>query len=362
VIFVMQGHSSYNPKYMGGSVGYTLNASSRSSTYDAACARISVRWAFRTSSDGPITFGSSPGNFLTNNLAGLSGVGSVGVTSAPFGDPGGIQQFWASFKSPNGSFLYYISDGTSGRNHMVGFNIGATTINGHAPWEPFSTHGSSIGFEQFDCHAWNYQGRFAAVPGGVKALQSGRDGAGIVFVIGSDAASGATSPTDLEVYAFDSNIGGDLVSLTGAVTDGTQNAINHLFVSTDGNSLIGQRTKTSDDSGDTRSRINNQNDLFCVTNVHAALNGATPDAFILSANQSHGSSVAFVGDGTATGPAAVVYSSATASTSNTSWATRTLKIVPMAPGATPVVLDSTASHYVVLSGGRKLDDDPFTSN
>jgi len=245
---------------------------------------------------------------------------------------------------------------------MVGFNISNTTIGGHAPWEPFSTHGSSVGFEQFDCCSWNYQGRFAAVPGGVKALQSGRDGAGIIFVIGSDAAAGATSPTDLDVYAFDSNIGGNLVNLTAAVTDGTSNAINHLFVSTDGNCLLGQRCKTTEDSGDTRGKLNNTNDLFCVTNVHAALEGATPNCFMVSTNKSHGSSVAFVGDGTATGPAAIVFSSGTASSSNTSWATRTLKIVPMAPGATPVVLDSVASNYVVLSGGRKLDDDPFTSN
>jgi hypothetical protein len=361
VIFTYQAHSSYNPNYMGSAYGYTINASSRSTTYDAACARISIQFAFRTSADAAINFTTSPGNYLFNMMNGLSGVGSVGAASAPFGDAGGIQQFWATFKSHNGDFLYYISDGTSGRNFMVGFNISNSAVNGRDPWVPFTTHGATIGFEQFDCNAWNYECRFYAVPGGV-TFQGVRDGAGIVFVIGSDSAAGALSATDLDVYAFDSNIGGNLVNLTSGVTDGTLNAINHLYVSADGNFLVGQRTKTGADSGDTRTMLNNNNDLFAVVNVHAALTGATPNAFMLSTAMSHGSTVAFVGERTASGPAAIVFSSAASGSTNTTWDDRTLKIVPLAPGATPVVLDSAASHYVVLAGSRKLDDDPNSSN
>jgi hypothetical protein len=364
LIFVYQGHDSYNPNYMGSAYQYTINASSRSTTYDAACARMSARFHFRTSSDGAINFGSSSAasSFLKNMLQGLSGIGSVGDTSVPFGSaPGGVQQFWATFRSHNGNFLYYISDETSSRNHMVGFNISDTTINGHDPWVPFSTHGSTIGFEQFDCNAWNYEGRFAAAPGGVLNPVSGRDGAGIVFVIGSDASAKATSATDLEVYAFDANIGGNLVALTSDVTDGTQNAINHLYVSTDGNYLAGQRAKTTVDSGDNRAILNGESDLFVVTNVHEALNGATPLAFVVSEGMSHGASVGFVGDGTPAGAQALVYSSAPKG-GNTTWDDRTLKVGLFASGTQPAVLDPTPSHYVVHGGGRKLDDDPDTAN
>jgi hypothetical protein len=359
LIFTYQSHNSYNPKYMGSAYQYTINASSRSSTYWPATARISVRFNFRTSSGGAINFASSPG--LSNMLAGLSGVGGVGTTSAPFGpNSSSTQQFWSTFRSHNGQFLYYISDDTNGRNHMVGFNISASTVNGHDPWAPFSTHGSSIGFEQFDCNAWNYEGRFFAVPAGV--TYRGRDGAGIVFVIGSDASAGATSATDLEVYAFDANIGGDLVNLTADVTDGTANAINHMYASADGNFLVGQRAETAADSGDSRAVLNSNSDLFAVVNVHAALNGAAPVAFMLSEDMSHGSSVAFVGERTASGPAAIVFSSGPKGSTNATWDDRTVKIIPMTPGSTPVVLDSAQSHYVVLAGSRKLDDDPDTSN
>jgi hypothetical protein len=363
LIFTYHGHNSYNPKYYGSAYGYTVNNSSRSTSYHAATARMSVRFEFRTSSDGAINFQSTSAasNFLKNMLQGLTGVGSIGDTSVPFGSSaGGAQQFMAAFRSHNGKFLYYISDPYPSRNFMVGFNISAADINGHAPFEPFTTHGSSIGFEQFDCNGFNYEGRFFAVPAGVEL--NGRDGAGIVFVIGSASSAGATSSTDLEVYGFDANNGGQLVALTSDATDGTQNALNHMYVSADGNFLIVQRTKTTTDSGDSRAKLNGENDLVACTNVHAALfDGAPATSFVISADMSHGSSVAFVGEGTVTGPQAVIYSAGPKGT-NTSWDDRELRLSLLAPGAPPQTLDSTKSHYFVLSGTRKVDDDPTTSN
>jgi len=309
-----------------------------------------------------------------NNLQGLActGISKVGDTSAPFTDTdnrdsgGSQQQFWATFKSANGSFLYYIVDQIDGRNYLVGFNITADVLGGHDPLEPFSPHSATIGFEQFDVNAWNYEGRFAAAPGGVAYPPSGRDGAGIVFLIGSDAAAGPTNSKDLEVYAFDANVGGDLVVLTSDVTDGAKNAINHLYVSADGNFLMGQRAPYEGDSGSDsaggRGRLNGESDLFAVTNVHDVLDeGEVPMAFLVSAGMSHGSTVALVGENTSTGPQAVIYSSA-AKGGNGTWDDRTLKINLLAQGGVPVVLDDTQSHYVVLAGTRKLDDDPESGN
>jgi hypothetical protein len=297
-------------------------------------------------------------------LQGLSGVGSIGDTSVPFGNsPGGNQQFWATFRSHNGKFLYYISDPYPSRNFMVGFNISDTEINGHKPFEPFLTHSGTVGFEQFDCPSWNYECRFFAVPAGVTYQASGRDGDGIVFVIGSASSAGATSSTDLEVYAFDANNGGQLVALTSDATNGTANALNHMYVSADGNFLIVQRTKTTADSGDTRSLLNNTNDIIACNNVHAAVFGGAPaNSFIVSEQLSHGSSVAFVGEGTATGPQAVIYSAGPKGTSNTTWDDRNLRLSLLAEGAPPQILDTTTSHYFVLSGTRKVNDDPNTSD
>jgi hypothetical protein len=296
-------------------------------------------------------------------LKGLSGVGSVGDTSVPFGSgAGGAQQLWSTFRSHNGAFLYYISDPYPSRNFMVGFNITAADINGHEPYEPFTTHGSSIGFEQFDCNGFNYAGRFFAVPGGVEYAPSGRDGGGIVFVIGSASSAGAKSSTDLEVYAFDANNGGQLVALTSDATDGTQNALNHMYASADANFLMVQRTKTTADSGDNRGKLNGENDLIAVTNVHAAVfDGAPANSFVVSSQLSHGSSVAFVGEGTVTGPQAVIYSAGAKGT-NTTWDDRELRLSLLAEGAPPQILDTTKSHYFVLSGTRKVDDDPTTSD
>ena len=183
LIFTYQGHNSYNPNYMGSAYQYTINASSRSTAYHNAAARASIRFDFRTSSDGAINFASSPGGFLKNMLGGFGGavkMGGVGDATVPFGNnAGGKQQFWATFKSPNGKFLYYVSDraqpaARSGRNNMIGFNVSGKKVGTRDPWTPFLLHAITIGFEQFDCNAWNYENRFFAVPGGVVYPPSGR--------------------------------------------------------------------------------------------------------------------------------------------------------------------------------------------
>jgi hypothetical protein len=288
-----------------------------------------------------------------------------------------VQNFWANFKSEDGRFMYYISDQIDGsltytsanRNFMVGFNMTSAAIGAgtavspvRQPFTPFITHPTTVGFEQFDCNSWNYEGRFAASPGGVTAASSGLDAKGILCVIASDTSAGAGSATDLEVYVMNTNLGTNLFALTPSVTTGSANAINHLYLSCDGNVLAGQVAKTATSSASTRALLNCNSDLFVVTNVHAVLEGDTPNAFILSAGQSHGATVAFVGDGTPAGPQALVFSSAAGSSSNTSWATRTLKAAFLASGVVPTILDSTQSHYAVLAGGRKVDDVPTTAN
>jgi hypothetical protein len=242
---------------------------------------------------------------------------------------------------------------------MVGFNTGAEAWGGRSPFTPFVPHPAAVGFEQFDCNAWSYESRFAAVPAGVAF--EGRDGAGLLCVIGSDASAGAGSATDLEVYAMDADRGGDLVALTSAVTTGAANAINHLYLSANANVLAGQVSRTAASSANGRAFLNGTSDLFVVRNVHEALAGGTPEAFVVSEGRSHGAGVGFVGEGARGGPQALVFSSGPASSSNASWATRTLLSVALAPGAVPVVLDGTASHYAVLAGGRKEDDDPTSA-
>ncbi|HEX5138448.1 MAG TPA: hypothetical protein VFY93_15850, partial [Planctomycetota bacterium] len=334
---------------------------------------ISVSLAFRNSSGAATSFSSTSN--LKNNLQGLTGVSSVGQTSFPIGETTSQQCFWATFRSEDGNFLYYISDEidsslsftSANRNLMVGFNISAgpiglgTTFSPvRNPFTPFTTHPSTIGFEQFDCNAWNYENRFAAAPGGV--FFNGRDARGILCVIGSDASAGAGSATDLEVYVMDTNLGTNLAVLTSSVTSGSGNAINHLYLSADGNMLAGQVSKYGASSATTRIQLNNNSDIFVVTNIHDVLAGATPNAIVVSAGQSHGSTVAFVGDVTPAGPQALIYSAAPSGTSNSQWAQRNLKAVPLVAGAIPATLDATKSTYAVLSGGRKLDDDATSAD
>jgi hypothetical protein len=151
-----------------------------------------------------------------------------------------------------------------------------------------------------------------------------------------------------------------MIALTSAITDGKSNAINHLSVAADGNVLVGQRAQTATVSSANRSILNSNTDLFAVTNVHAVLAGATPNAFFVSEDGSHGSTVAFVGEGK--GPQALFFSSAESGTNNKTWTERTLKIALLQPGASPGIVDSTTSHYVVLSGARDTDDDPTSAN
>jgi hypothetical protein len=305
--------------------------------------------------------------YMTNNLTGFSGsgIGNVGPTAAPFASTqGSTMLFWSTFRSQDGRFLYYVSDQPSARNFIVGFNItpsaivtGAITRN---PYSAFSPHAATVGLEQIDCNSFQYSDRFYAVPGGVTSLQSGRSGAGLVFFIGSSATS-ATSATDLEVYVFDANVGGNAFVLTPDITTGTANAINHLYVSADGAVVVGHRTPITTSSRSDRGSLNGRSDLWVCTNVHAVLGGAPPDDFILSANLSHGSTMAFVGEGTPTGVQALIYSSAPQGT-NTSWDQRTLKVILLARLSVPLELDATKSHYAVLAGGRKLDDDELSAN
>ncbi len=356
LFFNYASHNTYHTKYTGGSNGWALNPTT-TGTFGFGT-QVSIRLDFRAGDGTAINF-SSVGSNMVNSLSGLAGIGAIGPTTPPFGDTSpSNQMFWATFKSPNGKFLYFISDELTSRNHMVGIQITAASVPGSSrtAFTPFSTHPSTIGFEQFDANAFGYENRFAAVPGGVVYPPSGRDGSGILFVIASASSAGATSATDLEVYAMDTNIGSDLRVLTSAVTDGTANAINHLYASADGNFLAGQRSKTTGNSRDSRAILNGDSDLFAVTNVHAVLAaGALPGALVVSGGSSHGSTVAFVGEGTATGPQAIVYSSAAKGT-NSTWDDRTLKIALLVAGAQPTTLDAATSHYVVLGAGRKLDD------
>jgi hypothetical protein len=363
LIFTYAGHDSCWTKFYGHlrQAGVNSHPGQRPK-FQRLTAQASLRLQFRIGPDEPIDFGISAAPSMKNNLSGLTGVPAIGPTTPPFAaTTSSDQQFWATFRSPDGRFLYYVSDQIGGRNHMVGINISASTVGGHDPYVPFSPHPDTIGFEQFDVNSFNYENRFCAVPGGVTYRPTGRDGAGIVFVIASDSSAGATSATDLEVYAFDANVGGGFVTLTADVTDGTSNAINHLYASANANHLVGQRCKTTEKSGATRATLNGNSDLFVVANVHAALDSVAPDAFVLSEAMSHGSTVAFVGEITAAGPQALVFSAGPLG-DNQSWDNRTLRTSRLQPDARVETLDGTESHYVVLAGVRKLNDDPDSSD
>ncbi len=350
LVFNYAGHNQYNPLYFGGTVtGWAPHNPEQVATHAGVGTQSSLSLTFRTASGGAIDFGS--GASIANNLAGIPG---AGATAAPFGQSTSAQNLWATFRSPNGCFLYYVCDQVdaslsftqANRNFMVGFNISPETIGGRSPYTPFLPHPASVGFEQFDCNSWNYENRFAASPG-----------SGTLCVVASDASAGAGSATDLEVYAMDADLGTDLVPLTSAVTTGTANAINHLCLSADGNVLAGQVSRSAASGANGRAFLNGTSDLFVVRNVRAVFQGATPDAFVVSEGRSHGASLAFVGEGAPGGPQAVVYSAGPAGTTNASWATRTLLGAPLAPGAVATPLDSTPSHYAVLAAGRKEDDD-----
>ncbi len=354
LVFNYAGHDGFNPLYHGGTGTGAPHNPEQLGTHGGSGTQSSLALSFRTPSGGAIDF--TDGGILSNDLGGIPG---AGATSAPYGQSASSHCFWATFRSPNGRFLYYVCDGidtslsftAANRNFMVGFNIGAETIGGRAPFTPFLPHPTTVGFEQFDCNAWCYESRFAASPG-----------TSILCVVASDASSGAGSATDLEVYAMDADMGTDLVALTSAVTGGTGNAINHLCLSADGRVLAGQVSKTAASSANGRAFLNGVSDLFVVRNVREAVAGATPDALVVSRERSHGASVAFVGEGAGGGAQALVFSAGPAAASNASWATRTLLSAPLAPGAVPTVIDGTESHYAVLAAGRKEDDDPASAD
>jgi hypothetical protein len=350
LVFNYAGHNQHNPLYFGGTAtGWAPHNPEQIATHAGTGTQSSLSVTFRTASGGAIDFGSSSN--LANNLAGIP---ATGATTAPFGQSTSRQNLWATFKSPNGCFLYYVSDQVdaslsfteANRNFMVGFNTSAETIGVRSPYTPFVPHPGTVGFAQFDCNSWNYESRFAASPG-----------TGILCVVASDASAGAGSATDLEVYAMDADLGTDLVPLTSAVTTGTANAINHLCLSADGNVLAGQVSRTAASSASGRAFLNGNSDLFVVKNVREAVLGETPDAFVVSEGRSHGASLAFVGECSLGGPQALVFSSGPSGATNMTWATRTLLVAPLVPGATATPLDHTPSHHAVLAAGRKEDDD-----
>ncbi|MHC4952383.1 MAG: hypothetical protein ACYTGZ_00710 [Planctomycetota bacterium] len=370
LFFEYASDESYTANHFGYLYGWNLNPVSSGSWQNQLGTAQLVQFNFRTTSDGPINIGT--GTHAVNPMNGLKSVdaksvGGIGDTTQPFGATEGTssQNFWARFRSPDGRFLYYVCDNLAGPAHMFGMNMTDKTIKSpnnkdREPYKAFALHPSTIAFEQFEANSFNYESRFAAAAAGTflgeGVFPARRDASGIVFVVGGDASSGGSPQNDLEVYVFDANWGGELVALTSAITTGTTNAINYLYVSMDANTLIGQRSTTSDSRG-SRVTITTKNDIFAVTNVHAALRGDTPNAFIVSKDQSHGASVGLVGEGTSTGAQAVVYSAAPSTGGNTTWDERQLFSSILAPAANRTTLDQAKSHYTVLAAGRKLNDD-----
>ena len=377
LFFSYASDNTYFPKYFGGTSGFGHNPRGTSTAWqNVVGVQMLVEFSFRTSTDGAINYrDATAGSIVKNALKDLKTIGGVGPANPPFSATNGSSQqlFWSRFTSENGDFIYYVNDVTGGRAHMWGMNISPDNVisstldaNGNPkirkPYDAYSLHGSGIQFEQWETNSFTYDNRFAAAPAGTVLPFTGHDGAGIVFVIASDSSVSGTAQSDLEAYVFDANRGGELIGLTDALTTGSNNAINHLYTSMDGNTLIGQRASQSF-SRDSRVTLTTRNDLFAVTNVHAVLfGGATPNAFYVSTAKSHGTSVALVGEGTPTGPQAVVYSVSTKAGQQTSWDERELLISILAPSANAVNLDDTKSHYAVLAAGRKLNDNPESAD
>ena len=363
-LFVNYAGSIRPVKYYGSTNGWGINPESATSSTFAFGTQMIAQLDFRTAGGAAIDFTNSS-SWASNALQGVgSGISAIGPTSPSFSNTDSSdQQFWSTFKSPDGRFLYYVSDQTgNGRTFLVGLNITGADIGPHQPFAPFSPHATTVGLSQIEVNSFNYSNRFASVPGGTVLPATGRHGGGILCVIASDASAGATSTTDMEVYAFDANNGGDFFNLSATVTDGTSNAINHPYLSTDGNILVFQRSKTTVASRDTRVALTGTSDLIGVGNVHAVLfSWATPTAFVVSENKSHGASVALVGEGTVTGPQAVIFSAADAG-GNTTWDERTLRAALIADRPPSDQLDSTQSHYAVLGGARRLNDNSDTSD
>jgi len=381
LLFDYTGDSWTMSKHSGYVYGWGFNPGSIGSSttyYNNIGLQLAIRFNFRDPSDGgPIDITDSNAKNLTANvMEGMSGVGQVGDVSPPFtvtryasfsssSSRETDQVFHFKFRSANGDFQYYVSDRMDSASHMFGVNMTPSNITSpegkvRKPYEAFKAHGAGVSFEQMEQKGILLASRIAAAPSGTTLETSGHDGSGIVFIIGSDSASSG-SATNLEIYALNANEGGECIALTSAVTTGTSNAINYLYPSMDGNTIVAQRSNQTN-SRDSRTQLTSQNDIIAVTNVHDVLfNGATPVAFKVSSDASHGSSVAFVGDGTPAGAVALVYSHASG-TGNTTWDERNLYIGLLVEGAGRSALDTTKSHYTILSGGRKLDDDPTNAD
>jgi hypothetical protein len=377
LIFIYAGHNvaGRQPTYGGQNPGWAVNPDSSVNVNFQFGQSMNVRVQFQDDSGTAPAFGNA-GSYMFNGLEGVdnidpngSGISGFGPTTLPFGSTTQNTMFWSTFKSHNGNYLYYVVDQFSGRNYLVGYNISGRNLPDHDQYEAFLPHANNIGFEQIDVNGFNYENRFYAVPSlpGV-TTQSGHDGARYVFFIAS-AAGSVTSPTNLDVYCFDADRGGDAIALTTAVTPGSSNAINHIFASMDGNTLVGQRSSFGGNSRNDRSTLNSNTDLFAVTNVHAVMDSGgaiVPNAFVVSAGQSHGASVGFVGDGTPAGAQAIVFSSVNVAsvpdTGNRTWDDRQLKVGILTPGSGAQNLDATRSHYVVLAGARNVGDNPADEN
>ena len=87
-----------------------------------------------------------------------------------------------------------------------------------------------VGFEQINVNAFDYSSRFCAVPG-----------SGIVLCVANDTSSDKETCNNLEVYAFDADHGGYMEVLSSDVTPGGSNAINHMYLSSNGECLVFQR-------------------------------------------------------------------------------------------------------------------------
>ncbi|MHC4939006.1 MAG: hypothetical protein ACYTHK_08560, partial [Planctomycetota bacterium] len=382
LLFDYAGDAWTRVKHTGYVYGWGFNAGHQgtsTSYYNNIGLQQAVRFHFRVADPNSANYGgpinlndSNAENIVKNIQKGMTGRGGVGDTTPPFtatrmttysssGTPSSDQVYHFKFRSQNGDFLYYISDRRDGDAYMFGVNMTADTIvspegKDRDPYEAFVNHATGISFEQFEYKAFLYNNRIVATPSGNTLDATGRDGTGLIFIIGSDAASPG-SATNLEIYAMRANEGGDLVVLTGGVTTGASNAINYMYASMDGNTIVAQRSNATN-SRDDRSLLTTANDLICVNNVHAVMfGGATPSSFVVSPDASHGSTVAFVGDGTGAGPVALVFSRSDGP-GNTSWEERNLFISLLAPNANRSTLDATDSHYTILAGGRQLDDDP----
>jgi len=375
LMFNYSGDASGPPNYFGSTNAWGINPEIQTSSSFMFGAEQYVRINFRTAADGAINFKTGMSTYATNMLAGETGIGAVGDISPPFSDTDGTSaHLWsATFKSPNGDFIYFVIDGIGSRHFMVGFNItGADIVSPEGKtrksFDPFYPHSSSIGFQQFDVSSFPYESRFAAVPGGRTFLGTGESGAGILFVTASDptGSSSASNAANLELYAMWADRGGDMHVLSSAVTThATTNHINSIYPSMSANVVAFLVNQTASTSRTDRSGLTAKNRLCAVTNVHVVLQSAgavAPIAFQIGPEASHGSTVAFVGDGNAlAGPQAIVFSRTDVSVgSNNSWDDRTLRLGLLAAGAAVETLDNTQSHYAVLTAGRKLNDDPDT--